>query len=189
MLTEIRQKLKENIDPEYKRFMEKLIPTGKKIYGVRMPVINEIIKEFKYGGIPLVESLWKSGSHEERLIAAKILGKHAKKNPDKTFQLIFDYSSDLYDWAVCDTLAMQSLKPLVEKYKEEIWQISDELIDSKNEWQRRFALVCIEYYARYKKDHPAIKKQLAKVKNDETHYVRKAVSWIEREMKKSENGK
>lgn len=188
MISEIQKRLKDNVDEEYKTFLQKLIPTGKKIYGVRMPVINEIVKEYKNEGFPLVETLWKNASHEERLIAAKILGKHAKKNPDKTFQLVFDYSQDLYDWAICDTLAMQSLKPLVEKYKKEIWQISDELITSKNEWQRRFALVSIEYYARYKKDHAAIKKQLARVKNDEPHYVRKAVSWIEREMKKSESG-
>lgn len=183
MISEIQKILRDNIDEEYKLFIQKLIPTGKKIYGVRMPVINEIIKEYKDGGIPLVETLWKNASHEERLIAAKILGKHAKKNPDKTFQLVFDYSNDLYDWAICDTLAMQSLKPLVEKYKKEIWQISDELISSKNEWQRRFALVVIEYYTRYPEDHVRIKKQMAKVKNDPAFYVKKAVKWLERNMK------
>lgn len=184
MISEIQKKLKDNVDEEYKAFIQKLIPTGKKIYGVRMPIINEIIKEYKDGGIPLVESLWKNASHEERLIAAKILGKHAKKNPDKTFQLVYDYSQDLHDWAICDTLAMQSLKPIVEKYKKEIWELSDELIVSKNEWQRRFALVIIEYYTRYSEDHARIKKQIAKVKDDKEFYVKKAVKWLERNLKK-----
>jgi 3-methyladenine DNA glycosylase AlkD len=185
VILEIQKKLKDNIDKVYKYFLEKLIPTSKKIYGVRMPVINEIVKEFKNEGIPLVETLWKNASHEERLIAAKILGKHANKNPDKTFQLVFDYSQDLYDWAICDTLATQSLKPLVEKYKKEIWEISDELITSKNEWQRRYALVMIEYYTRYPEDHSRIKKQIAKVKDDNEFYVKKAVKWLERNMKKA----
>ena len=184
MISEIQKKLKENVDEEYKTFLAGMIPTTKKVYGVRMPVINEIVKENKDAGIPLVETLWKNASHEERLIAAKILGKHAKKNPDKTFQLVYDYSNDLHDWAICDTLATQSLKPLVEKYKKEFWQLSDELITSKNEWQRRFALVVIEYYTRYPEDHVRIKKQIAKVKNDDTFYVKKAVKWLERELKK-----
>lgn len=186
MISDIQKILKENIDPEYKQFLVAMIPTSRKVFGVRMPVINELVKEFKDGGIPLVEILWKNGTHEERLIAAKILGKHAKKNPDKTLQLVYDYSNDLYDWAICDTLAMQSLKPLVEKYKKEIWQISDELIVSKNEWQRRFALVVIEYYCRYPEDHTRIKKQIAKVKNNQEFYVKKAVKWLERELIKSE---
>lgn len=184
MIKEIQRILKENIDEEYKIFISGMVPTLQKVYGVRMPIINALAKEYKNGGIELVELLWKNGHYEERLLAAKILGKHAKKNPDKTIQLVYDYSNDLVDWAICDTLAMQSLKPIVEKFKEEIWQLSDELIHSKNKWQRRFALVLIEYFTRYPEDHEKIKKQIAKVKNDEEYYVKKAVSWLERNLKK-----
>ncbi len=184
MITQIKKILHDNIDPEYKCFLADMVPTSQKVYGVRMPVINELIKEFKDGGIELVEKLWKSGAHEERLIAAKILGKHSKKNPDKTLQLIHDFSGDLTDWAVCDTLGMQSLKPIVEKHENEIWQLSDELITSKNPWQRRLALVLVEYYTRFPKMHSRIKKQIEKIKGDKEYYVIKAVKWLERNMNK-----
>lgn len=184
---QIRQRLKENIDPEYKVFLSEMIPTSQKVMGVRMPVINEIVKEFKHGGIALVELLWKNGSHEEKLIAAKILGKYAKKNPDKTLQLVYDYSAGLYDWAICDTLATQTLKPIVKIHKKEIWEMSDEFILSKNPWQRRFALVLIEYYCRFPEDHSRIKKQIKKVESDTEFYVKKAIAWLKREIVKSMN--
>ena len=66
MISEIQKKLKENVDEEYKTFLAGMIPTTKKVYGVRMPVINEIVKENKDAGIALVETLWKNASHEER---------------------------------------------------------------------------------------------------------------------------
>lgn len=184
MLKEIQEQLKTESESDYKKFLIGIVPTAKKVYGVRVAITNEMVKAFKDGGIDLVEQLWKSGAYEERLLAAKILGKHAKKNPEKVFQLIYDFAEDLLDWAICDTLAMQALKPLVEKYKKEIWEISDDMIHSENEWKRRFALVCIEYYTRYPEDHSRIKKQIAKVKDDKTHYVKKAVKWLERNMEK-----
>lgn len=184
MLTSIQKILTDNIDLEYKCFLADMVPTSQKVYGVRMPVINDLAKEFKDGGIELVEKLWKSGAYEERLLAAKILGKHSKKNPDKTLQLTHDFSTELTDWAVCDALGMQSLKPIVEKYETEIWQLSDELITSKNPWQRRLALVSVEYYTRFPESHARIKKQMEKVKGDKEYYVMKAVKWLERNMKK-----
>ncbi len=184
MIKEIQELLKSESESDYKEFLMRIVPTAKKVYGVRVAIINNMVKEYKVGGIELVEQLWKSGAYEERLLAAKILGKHAKKNPEKVFQLIYDFSEDLLDWAICDTLAMQALKPLVENYKNEIWEISDDLIKSKNEWKRRFALVCIEYYTRFPDDHARIKKQLKKVEKDQEHYVKKAVKWLERNMKK-----
>jgi 3-methyladenine DNA glycosylase AlkD len=184
MLPEIQKTLKDNVDAEYRDFLIRLVPTSKKVFGVRVTVINELAKEYKNGGIPLVEALWKSGAYEERLLAAKILAKHAKKNPDKTLQLVHDYSTDLIDWAICDTLGMQTVKPIIVSHKKEIFQLSDELIRSKNLWQRRLALVMLEYYTRFPDMHPKIRKQISIVKNDAEHYVKKAVKWLERDLGK-----
>jgi hypothetical protein len=64
--------------------IKNLYPSREKIYGVRMPFINELASQFKTGGFDLVEELWKAGALEEKILAVKILGKIAKKDP-RTF--------------------------------------------------------------------------------------------------------
>jgi hypothetical protein len=55
----------------------KFVPGSEKIYGVRMPVLNELAKQFIIGGFDLVEELWKAGSLKEKKLAAKMPGKIA----------------------------------------------------------------------------------------------------------------
>ena len=155
-----------------------------KAYGVRNPVLNELAKEYKGSGFELVVALWKGEYIEEKILAAKLLGKIARKDPERTLKLIKQFSKDITDWAVCDTLAMQSPKAINKTHADEIFEISCSLIVSKNLWQRRFALVLSEWYTRDKKYHPAINKLLDQVKDDEEYYVKKAVVWIRRNFKK-----
>ena len=46
-----------------------------------MPLLNELCKQLKEGGFPLVYTLWQSGSFEEKMLAAKLIKKLAKKEP------------------------------------------------------------------------------------------------------------
>jgi hypothetical protein len=49
---------------------------------------------------------------EEKILAGKLLGKIAKQDPQRTLQLVKKFSAEITNWAVCDTLGMQALKPL-----------------------------------------------------------------------------
>jgi 3-methyladenine DNA glycosylase AlkD len=167
-----------------KAAIRKFVPAAQNIYGVRMVIANELAKKFKHGGFELVVALWKSGAYEEKLLAAKILGRIAKQDPGKTLALIEKFSRDISDWAVCDTLAMQSPKPIVKTHAKEIFAISNRLIKSKNLWQRRLALVLSEWYTRDKLFHPQIRKLISIVSKDEEYYVKKAIVWIEKNFSK-----
>jgi 3-methyladenine DNA glycosylase AlkD len=183
-LKQIQKILKENSSPEGKAAQEKFVPGLQNAYGTRMPVINELAKQFKDGGFNLVEELWNCEHIEEKILAGKILGMIAKKNPEKTLALLKFFSKDISDWAVCDTLAMQAPKKINKSHAKEIFAISNQLITSKNLWQRRFAIVLAEWYTRDKSFHPVIKQLLKKVENDNEYYVKKAVVWINRNFNK-----
>jgi 3-methyladenine DNA glycosylase AlkD len=183
-LSAIQKILKENSSVEGKAAQEKFVPGVEHAYGTRAPVLNELAKQIKDGDFDLVKELWKGKYIEEKILAAKLLGRIAKKNPDKTLLLLKSFSKDISDWAVCDTLGMQAPKKINKTHAKEIFQLSNQLITSENFWQRRFALVLAEWYTRDKNFHPAIRQLLKKVEHDQEYYVKKAVVWINRNFSK-----
>lgn len=183
-IEEIQEVLKAKATVEGRAATSKFVPGAVKAYGVRNPVLNELAREYKDARFELVTDLWKGEHIEEKLLAAKLLGKMAKKDPERTLKLIKKFSKDITDWAVCDTLAMQATKSINKSHAAEIFEISNALIVSANPWQRRLALVLSEWYTRDKKYHPTINKLLEAVQDDEAYYVRKAVVWIRRNFKK-----
>lgn len=131
-LIEIQKVLKTKANEKVKVSSQKFIPGSQKIYGVKVPELNKLAVKYEHNGFELVEELWKSGFFEERLLAAKILGKVCKMDPDRTLKLIKKFSKDISDWAVCDTLATQGVREITKVKQKEIFEISKKLINSKN---------------------------------------------------------
>lgn len=183
-LKTIQRILKEKSSPQGKAAHERFVPGLEKAYGTRAPVLNELAKQYKDRDFDLVEELWKGEHIEEKILAGKLLGQIAKRNPERTLSLIKKFSPGISDWAVCDTLAMQAPKKINKSHAKEIFQIANTYIGSKNLWQRRLAIVLVEWYTRDKSFHPAIKQLLKKVENDNEYYVKKAVVWINRNFRK-----
>ena len=86
-LTEIRNFLKEKSNNKAKESWRKFVPTSEKVYGVYLAEINKIVSKYTSGGFKLVEKLWESGYLEERILAAKILGKICKKRSRKDIRI------------------------------------------------------------------------------------------------------
>lgn len=185
-LRSIQQYLERHASPEAVAAHNKFVPgtAAEKIYGVRMPVLNELAKTYKAGGFDLVEALWQAGALEEKILAAKLLGTVAKKDPARALKLVAECSKHITDWAVCDTLGMQSLKPIVKTHQAEIFALAKKLNPSKNLWQRRLSLVLVEWYTRLPELHPQIDALIAPLENDPEYYVKKAVVWIRKNFKK-----
>ena len=98
--------------------------------------------------------------------------------------MVAGFSKDISNWAVCDAVGMQSLKPVAKKIQKEIFDLSAKLVKSKNLWERRLSLVIIEVFTKDKSLQPEIMKRVKMLENDEEYYVRKAVDWIKRNFKK-----
>ncbi|MEO5564087.1 MAG: DNA alkylation repair protein [Chitinophagaceae bacterium] len=185
-LKTIQKILIENSSAEGKAAHQKFVPGIKeKIYGVRMPVLNDLASQFKSGGFELVEELWRAGSLEEKTLAIKMLGKIAKKDPEQSLRLIQLFAKNIGNWAVCDAMGMQGLKPILKTHQKEIFALAKKYNTSPDFWQRRLSLVLVEWYTRIRELHPEIKKLVKALENDEEYYVKKAIVWINKNFDKA----
>jgi len=183
-LSKIQKILKNKSSKETKASFQKFIPSSQRVYGVKVPVLNEIAKKIKDADFELVEKLWESGAFEEKLLATKIFGRICKKDPDKTLKVIKKFSKNISDWAVCDTLATQGIRKIVRVKQKEIFGLSKKLIFSKNFWQRRFAVVVLINFTKDKNSKKNIEAILKKVENDKEPYVKKAITWLKTKLRK-----
>jgi 3-methyladenine DNA glycosylase AlkD len=184
LLKQVQEELKRHSTPEAKAAAMKFVPNAEKVYGIRTPVLNVTAKKYKEHGFDLVKELWNSGAFEEKLLAAKMLYVICKKDPMLSLKLVAGFSKDISDWAVCDALGMQSLKPVAKKIQKEIFELSAKLMKSKNLWERRLSLVIIEVFTKDPSLQPEIMKRVQMLENDEEYYVKKAVVWIKRNFDK-----
>jgi 3-methyladenine DNA glycosylase AlkD len=183
-LLQIEKKLQSLSTPEAKASIQKFVPDANKVYGIKMPVINELAKELKECDFGLVNDLWQSGFFEEKLLAAKLIGKLSRKFPEEAITLVTKFSNEIEDWAVCDTIGMQSLKPIAKKYQKETFALAHQLNKAKNFWQRRLSLVLVEVYAKDPSQHSSIHALLKPLSNDKEYYVKKGVVWLQKSMEK-----
>ena len=184
LFKKIQEELKSRATLEAKAAALKFVPGAVKVYGIRTPVLNEMAKKYKEGGFELVKELWSSGAFEEKLLAAKMLRLICKRDPDHSIKLVTRFTDDISDWAVCDAVGMQSLKPIAKLKQKEIFDLSKKLWNSKSLWERRLSLVIIEVFTKDRSLQPEIMKRVKALEKDEEYYVKKAVEWIKRNFKK-----
>ena len=183
-LKTIQQQLRAQGDPANIQFFTTMVPGRQKIYGVKTPVLNELAKTYKEHGFELAEALWKSGALEEKIIAVKILEKIGKKDPERLLKTVRQFAEGIDNWAVCDAIGMQGVRPLVKTHRDELFKLAKKYNTSPDPWKRRLSLVMVEWYTRHSADHADIKKLVKPLENDEEYYVKKAVAWIKRNLDK-----
>ena len=183
-LREIQHTLLTRADRKNTAFFQKMVPGKQKVYGVKTPELNLLVKEYKAHSFDLAKELWESGSLEERVIAIKIIEKMGKKDPGRLLAMFKQFSKQIDNWAVCDGLGMQFLRGIVKTHATEIFQLASEYNHSKDPWQRRLSLVMVEWYTRMNEHHDEIKKLVTNLEKDDDYYVKKAVVWINKNFKK-----
>lgn len=183
-LSEIQQRLQAKGNLADSAFFEKMVPGTQKIYGVKTPELNAIVKQYQAGGFELAKALWQSGALEEKIIAIKIIEKAGKKEPEKVLPLFKQFAKQIDNWAVCDGLGMQFLRGIVNTHADEIFELATRFSQSKDPWQRRLSLVMVEWYTRKKERTTAINRLVKALENDKEYYVKKAVVWIRKNFAK-----
>jgi len=183
-LQEIQKKLNAAATDSNAEFFLKMTRGKQKIYGVKTPVLNTIVSEYRPYSFELAATLWRSGALEEKVIAIKIIEKEGRKDPDRVLKFFKQFAQDIHNWAVCDGLGMQFLRGIVKTHAREIFALAGKYNRSADPWQRRLSLVMVEWYTRDKEYIPAIKKLVTQLEDDDEYYVKKAVAWIKKNFAK-----
>jgi len=186
----LQELLKSYIDKDATKNYERIIPDTGKFYGVPLPILREMAVEIgkfiqkectkaEY----LLEAIWDEGSFEARQIAGKSLEKFGPKNQKICLDFVSSVLVDLDNWAVCDNFAMFGVEPIVYSNPELVLPLSEKWIKDKNKWIRRFGVVTLRGYKKVKTTDKVFKILDSVMKEDEPD-VKKAVSWILREITK-----
>ncbi len=178
-MLKILQFLKSNACEDDRRSWIRTIKVHDDVYGVKLSKINPLISQWsKEARFEDIKSLWEDGKVESRIIAAKLLGRLGKKDPDRALELIRAMVKDLRDWPTTDTLATQGIRGILKNKSSEIKSLAMECLDSDNPWTKRFGIVV---FINFPESNEAIE-VLKRFKGCKEYYIRKAVEWLERKI-------
>ena len=156
IVIEIRQALRDSVDDKTLASGDRYFKEEVKMYGVRIPVVNEIgriafekVRDLSKQEIfGLCEELWKSGYSEEGYIACN-LSYYLHEQYEPADFAVFEcwVSNYITNWATCDTLCNHTVGTFVEMYPEYVGELK-KWARSDNRWERRAAAVTLIIPAR-----------------------------------------
>jgi 3-methyladenine DNA glycosylase AlkD len=183
-LASVRAALRAAANEAALQATRKFAPTAQFVYGVRVPVLNALVKSCRTGGFELAEALWSAGAFEERLLATKLLGAVARQDPERTLRFVSTASKDLSDWAVCDTLGTQGVRSIALARRDEIFALAERLVRSRHLWERRLGIVLLLNFAVITAERAVIRRIVAPLRSDKEPYVQKALTWLDKDLSK-----
>ncbi len=182
--------LKSYIDKEATKNYQRIIPDTGKFYRVPLPIlrvvaaeIGKFIQKEPTKAPALLETIWNEGSFEARQITGKSLDKFGPKNPKICLDFVSSVLPHIDNWAVCDNLAMFGVEPIVYSNPELVFPLSEKWTMNKNKWIKRFGVVSLRGYKRVQTTDKVFG-ILDSVMEDKDKDIKKAVSWILRELTK-----
>jgi 3-methyladenine DNA glycosylase AlkD len=155
-------------------------------YGVRIPELRRIVKNYKDIDFPsavdLFNKLWNSGNHEEMSFALFLLSKFAKKNPAETWKVVIDNMDKAKTWDHIDELSAHILGEILNDNYGFVKDIK-ELSESMNPWARRASIVSTCFLIKNNKIDLTLR-LAEKLVYDKDIYVQKGAGWMLREVGK-----
>lgn len=79
---------------------------------------------------------------------------------------------------------MQGVKGIASEKQIELFAWSNKLVKSTNLWERRLGLVLLPHFVKDRNSRTQIEKTLARLSGDKEHYVKKAVAWLQKDLRK-----
>ncbi len=135
--------LKSLADEKYRDFHKSLTPGATDVLGIRMPVLRTVGKEIAKGDTASYYACCGNDFYEESMLMGIVIGND-KTDANGLTELINSFLPRVNNWAVCDCFCT-GLKRC-KKYKEEMFDYIDKLLNSDNEWHIRVGLVLMLNY-------------------------------------------
>lgn len=171
---QIRKRLEELADEEYRKFHTGLCPKSSEILGVRVPILRNFAKEIvKEGNIEEYLENALDNSYEEILLQGMVLGLW-KTNIENFSKYLEKFIPKINSWAVCD-VSVAGFK-ITKKNMEYMWDFLQKYLKSNKEFELRFAIVMLLDFYITDEYIDKVLQILNNIKNDE-YYVKMAIAW------------
>ena len=189
MLSQLKNDLKNQANPEKAKIYQNFFKTGPGQYGegdtfLGLTVPNTRKIAIKYSSLKLkdIEILLNSRSHEERLAALLILVQQFKNNQKEIYNFYLKNSKKVNNWDLVDLTADKIVGPyLINKSKNILYKLAK----SKNLWQRRIAIISTFHFIKNNQFEDTLK--ISELLLDDKHdLIHKAVGWMLRELGKKD---
>lgn len=180
MIENIRMRLEQLSEEDYKKFNENLLPGTEHVLGVRMPKLRTLAKEVAKEDFRtyLDEAHEKisadQGSYHEEIMLEGLVIAYAKMELEERFFYLDRFVPKIHNWAVCDCCS--NTYKFMEKYQEESFAYIDKYLHSQREYELRFGIVSLlEHFM----NDTYIDQVLAICERTrhEDYYVKMAVAW------------
>lgn len=171
---EIRKKIEELSDEEYRKFHTGLCPNSNEILGARVPVLRNFAKEIiKEGNVEEYLNNALDNSYEEILLQGMVLGLW-KTIVEKFSKYLEKFIPKINSWAVCD-VSVAGFK-ITKKNMEYMWNFIQKYLKSNKEFELRFAIVMLLDFYITEEYIDKVLEILNSIKH-EGYYVKMAVAW------------
>ena len=159
VISNIRKDLQKSADEKTKESASHFFKEAIRVYGVKTGTVVTIAKKYwkEIKALPkneifaLCEELYKSGIMEESFVVStwvpKLVNEFEKKDIDVFYHWIDSY---ITNWASCDGFCNHSVGEYIEKYPEQISELT-KWATSKNRWVKRAAAVSLIVPAKHGK--------------------------------------
>lgn len=140
---DIKTKILNEAEKDYKKFSASLIPNIDNVLGVRIPALRKIAKEIYAETGTDYLACSNTEYMEEVMVQGMIIGL-IKDKPEKILEHVKNFIPKINNWAVCDIFC-GGLK-FTNKNKELVWEFIQKYLNSEKEYDKRFGLVMILGY-------------------------------------------
>lgn len=139
----IRKRIFDLAEEEYRAFQNKLIPGEDRMLGVRLPNLRVLAKEIAKEDWREYLKTAEGEYYEEVLLQGLVIG-YAKASPEEILTLTARFVPKITNWGVCDSFCT-GLK-LTKKQPKMVWDFIQPYLKSEKEFEIRFVVIMMLAY-------------------------------------------
>lgn len=167
----ILKELKSQAEESYRMFSSKLLPPGERVLGVRLPILRKMAGRLAKGAWE--DYLRQAGDEffEETMLQGMVIGT-VKTDWEGKKKWMEWFLPKVENWSVCDSFC-SSLKGVD---KEKLRTFLAPYMESKKEYEVRFALVMYLMHLTGEEEFPHVWEGICHMKPD-GYYAKMAAAW------------
>lgn len=159
-------------EQEFAEFQKRLIPTNRKILGVRTPIMRKLAKTY----LPCLDDLLSFPDEYYETVFIKLTA--VSLLPYKSFVEKLPYCVSLMDnWALCDCFKAKCIKT----NKKDFLDVLDKLFHQNTEFAQRYVLVVLLSEYIEKEYSPILEKYIFSA-DTAPYYIHMAIAWLTAEI-------